>query len=531
MAVCGWRVTMRGMNRLRLLWLCLLLVISGAVASVHAAWQDVAVEEAIASAGWTIDEERWYVIEIGGVKAGSMHGMVESDGALVRSTTRTRVKVGRGNAAVSVEMMSIFTETKDGRPVSLLTEERMSQQATHTTWTFGETSVMQETLQGGRVVKKEVALPEGAWLTPMAIERLWQKRLAEDAAEVSYRMIDGQSGMTPIDVKSVRVGSGEMESGGVKKPVTHWKTTNSLVPIEAVEWYDEAGVLVFQSMNVGVGDMVTRLATQEEAQAAASGDGPELMVGTFVRPDRAIEQPMRVTRATYRLTVKDGAMLSLPSAGGQRFEMDADGRSGLVIVDVNENQPAEAGDEADAAYREGSAMLDTSDPMLQKLAASAVRGAGDDVLKKSEAMRAFVHRHISRKNLGTAFATASETARVRSGDCSEHGVLLCALLRTQGIPARVATGLIYADQFAGEKDIFGWHMWTQALIDGRWVDLDATLPQRYSATHILTGVSSLADGSMAQEMGSMLLLMGNLKIEVVEVEHGVVGGGLREGAR
>ena len=39
-------------------------------------------------------------------------------------------------------------------------------------------------------------------------------------------------------------------------------------------------------------------------------------------------------------------------------------------------------------------------------------------------------------------------ARTRSGDCSEHAVLLTALLRARGIPARVSHGLVYLEQRA-----------------------------------------------------------------------------------
>ena len=45
------------------------------------------------------------------------------------------------------------------------------------------------------------------------------------------------------------------------------------------------------------------------------------------------------------------------------------------------------------------------------------------------------------------------------------GVLLAAMLRAAEIPSRVAVGVIYVERFAGERDVFGYHMWTQALID------------------------------------------------------------------
>jgi hypothetical protein len=40
-----------------------------------------------------------------------------------------------------------------------------------------------------------------------------------------------------------------------------------------------------------------------------------------------------------------------------------------------------------------------------------------------------VQSHISSKHLSTAYASASETARTGSGDCTEHAVLLAALVK------------------------------------------------------------------------------------------------------
>ncbi|NBU87363.1 MAG: transglutaminase domain-containing protein, partial [Verrucomicrobia bacterium] len=65
------------------------------------------------------------------------------------------------------------------------------------------------------------------------------------------------------------------------------------------------------------------------------------------------------------------------------------------------------------------------------------------------------------KNYGVGFATASEVARNKEGDCTEHSMLLAALGRALGIPTRVATGLVYADEFEGEKDVLVYHMWNQ----------------------------------------------------------------------
>lgn len=142
----------------------------------------------------------------------------------------------------------------------------------------------------------------------------------------------------------------------------------------------------------------------------------------------------------------------------------------------------------------------------------------------AERMRRHVHGHINRKSLDVGFATASEVARTREGDCTEHAVLLAAMLRAAGIPSRVVSGLIYVDEFVGQKGVFGFHMWTQALLpgpdgEGVWVDLDATLDRLpRDATHIGVAVSTLEGSERVNTMAAVAPLLGALSIEVERVE-------------
>jgi transglutaminase-like putative cysteine protease len=112
--------------------------------------------------------------------------------------------------------------------------------------------------------------------------------------------------------------------------------------------------------------------------------------------------------------------------------------------------------------------------------------------------------------------------RTREGDCTEHGVLLTAALRAAGIPARAATGMLYVESFEGAERIFGYHMWAQALIDGVWVDLDATYPDEvaFDATHVALSVSPLDDADGMMDLVTIAKLMGRLRIEVVDVARG-----------
>ena len=491
----------------------LVLLVAALVGLVPAAaWAD----------DWQLLEEHWYVVELAGQKAGWMTTSVYSDGERYRSDSQVRLRLGRGPATAAIDLDSSFVETHLGEPVQLKFVQKMGHQALQTEWEFVGDHVVQTTEQAGRETVTEHPLPEGDWLTPMAAGKYWLDQQQAGAREMTYRIIDPQNGLSPIGVTHRFVDDQFMQRDGQTIAVTVWETTTELLPVAATEKYDSQGTLMYQAVNAGFGEMIMRIATKAEALAEPD-ERPELLVETFVKPNEPIAGSKRTTTATLRLRTKNGEIPTLPLAGAQRVEVGDDAGSVILHIDINENQPASAEEMDDPGYLQASAVIDSDDEQIRQLADRAAVGAGDDPYKQAEAMRSFVHRYISSKNLDTAFATASEVARLKSGDCSEHAVLLCAMLRTQEIPARVAVGLIYAESFLKQRGVFGWHMWTQALIDGRWVDFDATLRNRYHAAHVLTSTTDLADGAFSRQMAEALQLIGNLEIDVVEVGYKRLG--------
>jgi transglutaminase-like putative cysteine protease len=213
----------------------------------------------------------------------------------------------------------------------------------------------------------------------------------------------------------------------------------------------------------------------------------------------------------------------LPEPPGSAYQSAVvlDGRSARVTIDTR--TPVAAGEVDRGAFLAPTTFADADDELVRELTDGAAAGAEGDTAK-AEALRRFVFAHIGDKNLGTAFATASETARTRKGDCTEHGVLLAAMLRAAGIPSRVAVGVVYVDRFAGERNVFGYHMWTQALLETdagpAWVDLDATLDEHraFDATHIAFAVSGLGEGDTISSLSGIAPLLGALQIDVQETK-------------
>ena len=87
------------------------------------------------------------------------------------------------------------------------------------------------------------------------------------------------------------------------------------------------------------------------------------------------------------------------------------------------------------------------------------------------------------------------------------------------MPSRIAAGLAYLPEFQGRKDVVGFHMWTQFYLEGHWVDFDAALGEsECSPTRVALYTGSLNHDNMADIALSLMKVIGQIEIEVTEVE-------------
>jgi hypothetical protein len=349
-----------------------------------------------------------------------------------------------------------------------------------------------------------------------------RQRLKAGAEEITVRTIDPTSGIQPVTAKYTNFEKTTVIIDGrsvdaIKRNIT---TNTGGAVVKSTDYVDSEGELIKSRMDLG-GITLDIIAT-DKAGAKETGDAPEIMVKTFASPDKPIDNPRRTTKAVLLLSIPD-EMPALPETSSQRIEKLKNAARVTITRDAVHNAPE--AEVKDPALLAATTMANINDEDIKQLAARAIANAEDTPAAKAEACRRFVYKYIRKKDLGTAFASASEVADSKQGDCTEHGVLLTALLRANGIPARAVIGLIYADQFAGAERIFGYHMWAQAVlnVDGhdRWVDLDATLPDSvpFDATHIALDTTTLADGSPVAGLGAVASMLGRLQIKVELVEH------------
>ncbi len=184
-------------------------------------------------------------------------------------------------------------------------------------------------------------------------------------------------------------------------------------------------------------------------------------------------------------------------------------------------------------YLDGGFHLDLKDPRLAELlercrqaeegglaaarddfpaggGSAAGSGAGSqrgiDVL----CLERLVDRYIVNKSLAYGFAGLEEVLSKRAGDCTEHALLLVALLRKAGLPSRIAYGLILTE--------FGFigHAWVELYTERRWRWLDPSFPGgRPYGLKIRLGVIDPAQPLWASLSLSLLQVMGNVEAEIL----------------
>lgn len=127
-------------------------------------------------------------------------------------------------------------------------------------------------------------------------------------------------------------------------------------------------------------------------------------------------------------------------------------------------------------HRTPSFLIDSDQPAVLELARTVPAGASLAELRKHVAAQ------FERVQYGS-FWTASRAAKNHAGDCTEHAVLLAAVARALGKPARVVLGYaLLTDDRAGYA--FG-HAWTEIFDGTAWQRIDATPVGALDVTYLI----------------------------------------------
>lgn len=424
-------------------------------------------------------EEHWFSVHLDGRKVGHMLQSRQERGDRVESRQLLSVTLERNGETLTVESEEQTLERIDGTPLAFDTRIDSAGSVTRARGVIDHGHLQVEVDQQGRKQSDHVPWPKDALLTEG--QRLAALR-GGLAPGTQYAMQAYDPGSLRATQVLTRVGDAEI--------INIHGNAEQLVPLQQTVWLDDSEMVsrawVQASTHAlrrldfpAMGLQLDVLACDREC-AMAPVQSADVLDALLVRAPRAIRLRELQAPLAYRLQLRQGDGAALGSPPGQSVESDGD--AVLVRVDPagDARLPPTPLDLASTRWLEADA------PEVVALAARAAR----DVTSPRETMRrleAFVRDYIEIKSLRVGYASAAEVVRDREGDCTEHAVLLAALARARGIPARVATGIAYAPVMGERRHVFVPHAWVLAWVDGRWQGFDAALPG-YDAGHIAFSV-------------------------------------------
>jgi len=282
-------------------------------------------------------------------------------------------------------------------------------------------------------------------------------------------------------------------------------------------WTDRTGEVLkhrMEAMNIQI-----FRATRAEALEETGPVEFDLVRDVKVHVDRPLRWPQETKWVRYRVTLDGADPAAVFVSGPSQQVKSIDPHTAEVTVyALRPDSPLANPDATDDPPTdddiEPNNLIQSDYPAI---VAKARQTAGDeqDPWLVAVALERRTAELITRSGYSQAFATAAEVVDSGEGDCTEHAVLLAALCRARGIPARVAIGLVYVDQ------AFWYHMWTEVHVAHRWIPLDATRPHGgVGADRLKMAHSNLKGASALSSFLPVLEVIGRLKIEILEVKSG-----------
>jgi len=281
-----------------------------------------------------------------------------------------------------------------------------------------------------------------------------------------------------------------------------------------IYWVDATGMPLkvhSQAMNA---ELVA--SSQQLAQDPAGWEKLDLALDQAISVQPRLVRPHQTSRVRYRVRLERGNPAQVfPQTPYQEVRPLDEHTAEVVVWASRPTLPPPKNtkpyDPPTAYDKQPNSFIQSDHPRMVALAQEAV---GQEKRPRQQALllERFVHGYLRSKNFSTAFASALQVLETREGDCTEHAVLLAALARALGIPARMAIGLVYQD---GK---FYYHMWNELYLEDRWIAFDATLAEGgIGGAHILLAHSHLHGASALAAFLPVLNVLGQgLRIELID---------------
>jgi hypothetical protein len=452
--------------------------------------------------------ERWYVVRIMGSPVGSASETYRTSRDGTVATQHMNLTMSRMGQEINMFMSGEMKDDPDGRLLYAKTSVKASVMTVETIAAMEGDTVRYTNKSAGFEQSRDIPWEDGA-IGPATADEYIVDKLRAGESEFSYRTFELDSG----EFKTVRVKRIEGESveidGRMQTPVVVEEYDgDDEIPLSTT-WLDE-DFAPYKTVLVQMGlEIAIERITPEEMAALEIEPDFDIIRQSMI-PCDGYPDPTRTADVKLRLYFErmptDKREFDGPN---QSVELsDSDHIDIVVSRDTVNRQLLTAEERSDGRFLNPDRYIQSANPEIQSVVDSVRLATSAEGWELARDLAFWVDGHITNKSFGHGFASALEVLDTRAGDCTEHSLLLTALLRAAGIPARPAVGLAYANgQFVG-------HMWVEAYVD-HWRTIDAldlaNLPIRIRVT------AAQDDRAVDErDLVRAYSVVGGLRVEVVD---------------
>jgi hypothetical protein len=451
------------MNRLTSLLCCLLTL---CLASPSLARESAPATTPVATDAQT----QWLTVLLAGRKVGHMRIDREFDGDTVVTRQFMTFEMGRAGIAVVMSTEEEHTETRDGQPLAYSSVSTISglQMRTEGRRIEGDRFAVKSGAANA-MRESELTWPDGALMT-WGLEQKMRTLDLSPGSSGSFSLFQPMLGQA-IEVEYQVVGPAtvSLPDGTVELIETRQVMRMPGGEIVSRGWMDAQMNMRRSIMDV-MGEELELLACSQTC-AEAPNQPAEILTTSLVRAPRPLETT-ELGRPLVLEIESEVALADWPGIDGQRlFDLG----KGRYRIETLTDSPDPVAPPAERDVQRTDWLDFDTDSVRELIDGKAPEG---DNVTRMQALQDLVNAHIKSKSLNIGYASAGDAARLREGDCTEHALLLTALARSLGIPARVVNGLAYTGDFEGNKAVFVPHAWVAAWTGDRWQAFDAALPGR-----------------------------------------------------
>lgn len=420
----------------------------------------------------------WMTVLLNGRKIGHEQIQRQHVGDTVITTQTLVMDVARNGRTVPYTNISRSVETADGKPLSFSMSTTLSASDTTVDGKLQPDGHLQVvTMVAGDTRKSDIEWPAGAVL----VEGQRQAMLAASLHPGQHYnlLVFNQASQQAMNLDVDVVGTENVNFPGHVETLSHQRETLRRPDgTQAVDlWLDTQGHIRKGSLSM-LGQPLDMVAC-DQACAAAPSESLDMMDSAMIDSPRLITPDMLNDFLSYRVRVSNKAVVHPFIDTDEQDVTDLGNGEWQINVYrsmIDDHSPPTEADTAPTAW------LQSDSPVIRHLAELA---AGDATSKQHVMgkMNAFVTRYLTQHGLDIGYASALEVARDRRGNCVEYAMLLAAMARAEGIPARVVVGMIYTDRYGHKSRVFVPHAWVMAWIRDRWHSFDPAA-ERFDTGHI-----------------------------------------------